>query len=250
MIKTQMIMGMPIIVQIEDEVTNEQIFQDVFSYLTYVDNKFSTYKSDSEISKINSGLILEENYSEDMKLIFKLAKKTKEQTNGYFDILNPKGYLDPSGIVKGWAISNASKIIEKSSYKNFCVYAGGDIQTKGHFKNNTSWKIGIQNPFDTQKIVKTVNLTGQGIATSGNYVRGNHIYCPHNPNIILDDIVSLTVVANDVFEADTLATAAYAMGKDGITFLSKIKNIHAYSIDKFGIATMTEGFKQFVDSIK
>lgn len=243
-----MIMGMPIIVQIEDEFVKEQDFEQVFQYLNYVENKFSVYKKDSEISKINDGKITKQVYSEDVNCIFELARKTKQETNGYFDILTPKGSIDPSGVVKGWAIYKASKILEENSFENFCVYAGGDIQTKGFFKNN-KWKIGIQNPFDAQKIVKSVSLSGEGIATSGNYVRGNHIYNPLSPNKQISDIASVTIIGPNVLEADRFATAIFAMGENGINFLEKNQFLEGYVIDKNGMATMTSGFQKYVDEV-
>ena len=74
------------------------------TYFEYIDRTFSTFKPDSEISKINRGEIIEKDWSEDMKVIFELAEKTKNETDGYFDIVDNNGKYNPSGIVKGWAI--------------------------------------------------------------------------------------------------------------------------------------------------
>src|SRR5689334_7050238 len=100
--QTRLIMGMPITIEIVDEQATPKNIQEIFRYFIYIDTIFSTYKKESEISKINKKEITEEQYSADMKTILRLAKQTKKETDGYFDIVH-NGYIDPSGIVKGWA---------------------------------------------------------------------------------------------------------------------------------------------------
>lgn len=245
--QTQIIMGTPVIIEIRDEEAKEELFKEVFDYFKYVDQKFSTYKEDSEITAINKKKIGMEDISSDMETVFKLSDETKNLTNGYFDIITPEGSYDTSGLVKGWSIYNASKILEKNGVKNFTVEAGGDIQVSGKNKEGSAWCIGIQNPFNKKReVVKKVYLDdNNGIATSGNYVRGGHIYNPKDKNDKLGDIVSLTVIGPNVFEADRYATAAYAMGKGGIFFIEELVGFEGYSIDKNGIATMTTGFDKY-----
>lgn len=239
-------MGTPIIVEIHDDESRPELFEEVFDYFRYVDQKFSTYKDDSEITAINKKEIKENNFSDDMKLVFKLSEETKKITNGYFDILTPNGSYDPFGLVKGWSIFNASHILKNKGIKNFYVEAGGDIQVSGKNNKNEKWCIGIQNPFNKKReVVKKVYLEDNGIATSGNYVRGQHIYNPKNKIDKLDEIVSFTVIGPNIFEADRLATAVYAMGKEGIFFIENLNDFEGYMIDKNGIATMTTGFNKY-----
>src|SRR5689334_2552060 len=105
--QTRLLMGMPITVEIVDPPATEQSLEAVYAYFEYVDEKFSTYKATSEITAINQKKLALKQSSDDMRLIFALAKQTHQETNGYFDILRD-GLYDPSGIVKGWAIYNAA----------------------------------------------------------------------------------------------------------------------------------------------
>ena len=73
----------------------------------------------------------------------------------------------------------------------------------------------------TNEIVKKLSIENKGIATSGTYARGEHIYNPKNPSEAIESIVSLTVIGPNIYEADRFATACFAMGKDGIYFLEK-----------------------------
>lgn len=243
--ETRIVMGVPVTVEIVDLAKDNTIFEQIFSYFTYVDKKFSTYKKSSETTLINEGKINPKDYSKDMQTVLKLSEKTKHETNGFFDVW-VNGRLDPLGLVKGWAILNAAKKLKKEGIKNFFVDAGGDIQFSGKNEKGKPWQIGIRNPFNIKQIVKVVNLKNKGIATSGTYIRGKHIYNPKKNFSPADEIISLTVIGPNVYEADRFATAAFAMGNKGIIFIENLKDFEGYSIDKKGIAIKTSGFNQFI----
>jgi len=275
--QTHLIMGMPVVIQIIEahpfersssspqtpqggiveklspQADVNKIIENVFEYFTYVDNTFSTYKDDSEIMRINRKELDLKNASADMQMIFRLAEQTKNETNGYFDIVNRGGKYDPSGIVKGWAIQNVARIIGDSGFTNYYVEAGGDIQVNGLNDEGEKWAIGIKNPFNQNENVKVVKLTNEGIATSGTYIRGQHIYDPHDKKQEFDDIISLTVIGPNIYEADRFSTPAFAMGRKGIEFIEGLnkpdepRRFEGYMIDSKGIATMTNGFENYID---
>jgi thiamine biosynthesis lipoprotein len=239
---TRIIMGMPITIEIVgDDVSSD--LENSFSYFSGVDERFSTYKDTSEISKINRNEISEDLWSSEMREVFEIAERTKDETNGYFDIKRPDGLIDPSGIVKGWAIHNVAQQLQKAGRDNFYIDAGGDIALAGKNSAGNDWSVGIRNPFKQDEIVKVMYPRLRGVATSGAYIRGQHIYNPHVPTRVLNEIVSITVVAADILEADRFATAAFAMGRDGIQFVEKMPGLEGYMIDVSGTATMTSGFE-------
>jgi len=215
--KTEIIMGMPITVEVVDNITNGD-FEDIFSYFKEVDEKYSTYKSTSEISQINNGLPSKK-WSREMKLVLDSCEQTKKSTNGYFNISHD-GKLDPSGLVKGWSINNAAQILIGKGIANFYIEAGGDIQVSGTNSDNKPWEIGIRNPFNISEIIKIIQLSNEGVATSGTYIRGQHIYNPVDKDQTTSSVKSLTVIGPNVYEADRFATAAFAMGEKGISFIS------------------------------
>lgn len=238
-------MGMPVSVEIVDAAACEEDFDDVYDYFSQVDERFSTYKPNSEISRINRGEIQTVDFSAEMREVFELSELTKQQTNGYFDIRNAE-IIDPSGLVKGWAIHNAAKLLAARGFRHFYVDAGGDVQVSGKNEQGMPWQVGIRSPFNQQEIVKAVQLDSQGIATSGTYVRGDHIYNPNDKTGIDDQVASLTVIGPNVYEADRFATAAFAMGAEGINFIESVPGLEGYSIDHHGIATYTSGFETFI----
>ena len=235
---------MPIEVEIVGDDVGD-IIDEGFEYLISVDERFSTYKQESEISRFNRAEIGENALSNEMKEVFALAEKTKKETRGYFDIRRPDGTIDPSGIVKGWAIHNVAAIIRKAGHKDFFVNAGGDIAMEGKNAIGEEWSVGIRSPFNTTEIVKVLYPKGKGVATSGSYVRGAHIYNPLAPEDELKEVMSITVIGPNVFEADRFATAAFAMGKSGIRFIENLPGLEGYMIDKGGVATFTSGFSSY-----
>ena len=243
---TRLSMGMPITVAIvgTDE-TALAATEEVFAYFDFVDRRFSTYKPTSEVMRVNRNECSLDSISDELAEVLELSEQTKQETNGYFDITLPDGTIDPSGLVKGWAIYNAAQLLYACGYENFFIDAGGDIQSSGVNDAGNAWSVGIKNPFKQDEIVKVVYPRGRGVATSGTYIRGDHIYNPHDSALAIKDIVSLTVIGKNVYEADRFATAAFAMGKDSINFIESRDDLAGYMIDAGGVATMTSNFNQY-----
>lgn len=241
----RVIMGMPVQLEIVDAAATLHDYERIFDYLKSIDERFSTYKDDSEISRINRGEIAQDEYSELMKEVFMRAADTKARTGGYFDIAIPEGIIDPSGLVKGWAIARAAQMLSDAGFKDFYIEIAGDIQTRGMNAEGKEWSIGVRNPFARDEVVKIVYPHGAGIATSGTYERGSHIYDPHVSAARPSTYASLTVIGPDIYEADRFATAAFAMGAAALPFIESLAGFEAYAIDHTGTAHMTSGFDSY-----
>ena len=243
--QTEVIMGMPITIEIVDtDAANH--FATIFNYFRAVDDRYSTYKETSEISQINRGLPTKK-WSDEMSQVLALCEETKQETHGYFDIMY-HGKRDPSGLVKGWSIRNAASQLREAGVDNFYIEAGGDIEVNGRNMQGMIWSVGIRNPFDMNEIVKSLRIAAGGVATSGTYIRGQHIYDPHHPDELIDEVKSLTVIGPDVYDADRFATAAFAMGLRGIEFIAATPGLEGYMIDKDKTATYTNGFERYIDT--
>jgi len=241
--QTKIIMGMPITIEIVGSDVAPH-FKMLFDYFRTVDARYSTYKKNSEISKINRGLP-KSKWSSEMQEVLELCEQTRSDTKGYFNISH-HGQLDPSGLVKGWAIANAANRLLIKRVNNFYIEAGGDIQVSGKDAAHKSWTVGIRNPFNVAEIIKTIAIDSQGVATSGTYIRGQHIYNPFLPETSIDHVKSLTVIGPNIYEADRYATAAFAMGKSGIGFIESVAGLEGYMVTDDQQATYTSGFERFV----
>jgi thiamine biosynthesis lipoprotein len=242
--QTRLLMGMPITVEVVDAGVHPDDLDRVFTHFTWIDETFSTYKASSEISRLNRGELRESECSADMHAILALAERTKRETDGYFDI-ERDGVRDPSGIVKGWAIQCAAQLLRDDGRRNFYVEAGGDAQVCG-MKHGELWRVGIRNPFNRDENVKILSVSDCGVATSGTAIRGQHIYDPHHPDQPLLAVASITVIGPNVVDADRFATAAFAMGREGIRFIQTLPSYEGYMIDAEGRATYTAGLERYV----
>jgi thiamine biosynthesis lipoprotein len=245
--QTRLLMGMPITVEVVDAGEASAVAAEIaraFASFAEVDERFSTYKASSEVSRLNRGELATAEMSDDLRTILALAEQTKRETGGYFDVWRD-GVCDPSGIVKGWAIQRAANLLAGAGWRNYYVDAGGDIQVAGT-KDGRPWRVGIRNPFNRSENVKILEISDRGVATSGTAIRGHHIYDPHKPDRPIEEIVSTTVIGPNVYEADRFATAAFAMGRRGIHFIERLPDCEGYMIDAEARATYTSGFERYV----
>ena len=130
---------------------------------------------------------------------------------------------------------------------SFCIEAGGDIEARGANDEGLPWAIGIRSPFDPSKLVRKLLMSNRGIATSGTYIRGEHIYNPRTGGKA-NEIASLTVIGDNAYEADRIATAAFAMGHAGVEFVAGREGLDAYMVDWSGMATFTPGFARYTET--
>lgn len=236
-------MGMVTVVEIVDQ-ADVKDFEDIFAYFDHVNRVFSPFKKDSEVSRFGRREITEAEASPELKEVLALAEQTKRDSGGYFDVWH-EGKFDPSGIVKGWAIHQSAEKLRAKGFKNFYVEAGGDIEVAGSNSKGQPWRIGLRHPFDKSKLTHILSLSRGGVATSGTYQQGQHIYNPYRPGI-RNDLVSLTVVGPDIYEADRIATAAFAMGQAGLRWLETKTRLQGLAITSNGTLEMTGGLKKFL----
>jgi FAD:protein FMN transferase len=222
--QVEFIMGMPITVDIPS-CDDTQVFDSVFKRLRAIDERFSPYKNDSELCRFQKKEIQEKKLSAEFKKIMSACEDAKKQTGGFFSAYF-SGKYDPSGYVKGWAISEAGKVIEKNGFKTYCIGAGGDILARSD--SGKIWNIGIQDPTDKTKLADTISGKNIAVATSGNYERGKHIMDPKTGRPA-DTFLSVSIIGPDIIMADILATACFAAGN--IELLDKMfKNYKALTI--------------------
>jgi len=186
------VMGMP--VRVEGSVDAAR----VFSWLRWVDATFSTYRPDSEVSRLDRGELREPHPL--VRSVLERCDELRRETGGLFDV-RAGGRLDPSGYVKGWAVQRAAAF----GRGRFLIDAGGDVVLRG------SWRVGIRHPYERDRLAAALTLSDCAVATSGAYERGPHILDPRTRRPAAG-LSSVTVVGRDLGTADAYATAAFAAG--------------------------------------
>jgi thiamine biosynthesis lipoprotein len=204
---------MPIVVDLRDEPADEQALDQLFDWLCLVDATFSTYKGDSEISRLNRGELVLADATSDVQEVLARCDELREETSGYFDARFDGGSVDPSGLVKGWSVDRAAAILNDAGLRNYAINAGGDIRLRGGALPDTVWRVGIQHPGVREGVAAIVEGDDLAVATSGEYARGQHVLDPHTGRPP-SGVLSVTITGPDLATADAYATAAFAMGAE------------------------------------
>lgn len=173
--------------------------------------------------------------------------------------------LDCSAIAKGYGVDCVAKLFDRKGIRNYMVDIGGELMTKGMNPNQESWRIGINKPVDdslsvNQDIQTVIEITGKGLATSGNYrnfyYKGGEKYAhtidPRTGYPVQHNILSATVVAGNCATADAFATSFMVLGLDSAKAVcASHPELDAYFIctsdddDKMNIY-FTEGMKKYL----
>ena len=234
-------MGMPIVVDVRDEI-DDRVLDDVFAWFRFVDLTFSTYKDDSEISRLNRGDLPLADAHPDVREILDLCEAMRVSTNGYFDAraMAPAG-IDPSGVVKGWSVDRAADLLAAAGVHNYAVNAGGDMRVVGRAVPELEWRIGIEHPLQHDKVAAVIATNDRAVATSAAYARGDHVLNPHT-GLPPEDVLSVTVAGPVLAVADAYATAAFAMGEAGPPWTAHLSGYEALTIMSDGRVLSTAGF--------
>jgi thiamine biosynthesis lipoprotein len=218
----------------------EAAFAQLMTWLRDVDRRFSTYRDDSEISRIDRGELPFAAASSDVQWVIERCAALRAETGGAFDE-RAGGRLDPSALVKGWAVQRGAEILSAEGLTDFSLNAGGDVVVRGGALPARAWRVGIQHPHDRSAIAATIEVSDMAVATSGAYERGGHVVDPRT-GAAPSDVLSVTVVGPDLGVADAYSTAAFALGADGPQWTLGLDGYEAMTILGGGRVLRTPGF--------
>jgi len=217
----------------------------VIAWLHRVDALFSTYRPDSDVSRLRAGELTVAQADAAVREVLDLCQDYDSRTGGFFSAHLPGG-LDPTGLVKGWAIERASELLREHGSGNHMVNGGGDMQLAGQSAPGRPWKVGISDPFDTSRIVAVVTGRDFAVATSGVGERGPHIVDPHSGEAARE-LASVSVVGACLTGVDAYATAAFAMGPAALDWIEAQPGLEGLVIAADGSSRHTRRFPDLVD---
>lgn len=233
-------MGTVFTIDIRDAGWWDEAIADAVAWLHHVDAVFSTYKDGSDISRIRRRELAVDDADPDVATVLDLCAAVETETGGWFTT-SPAGVLDPTGLVKGWAVEQASRLLVARGSHNHSINGGGDIQLAGEAAPGQVWTVGISDPLDGNRVLTTVTGRDFAVATSGVAERGAHILDPHTA-APADSLASVTIVGRSLTRVDAYATAAFAMGVDALGWIEARPGCDAFIVFPDGTAACTSGF--------
>ncbi|MDQ3734117.1 MAG: FAD:protein FMN transferase [Actinomycetota bacterium] len=234
------VMGTVFSIHVLDEGDWKAAIAEVVADLHWVDETFSTYRSDSEISRLGRGEVRLRDCSSAVTEVLGLCADVQAATDGYY-AATMRGVLDPSGLVKGWAIARASATLNAAGASSHAVNGGGDMQVVGFRSGGRLWRVGISHPLEPGCLATVVEGRDLAVATSGVAERGCHIIDPRTgrpPH----GLASITVTGPGITLVDAYATAGYAMGPASRQWLEELEGYEAFAVAEDGSAWATAGF--------
>jgi thiamine biosynthesis lipoprotein len=242
------VMGMPISLALRGRHTDDAAARDawaqVMTDLRWVDVVFSTYREDSYVSRLRRGEVGLDDCPVEVAEVLELAAIAEHDSGGAFSVWLPgpdgSPVLDPSGVVKGWAAELASSALRLLDDTDFCLSAGGDIVCRTVDETRAPWRIGIEHPHDTGRLVAVVPVRSGGVATSGTAHRGQHLVDARTGEVP-HGVAQVTVVAASLTSADIDATAAYALGSAAADWLEHRPGRTGLVVWSDGSTTTTSG---------
>lgn len=173
--------------------------------------------------------------------------------------------IDFNSLGKGYAIDLIGKMLDKKGAKNYIIEVGGEILTKGKNTHKVKkWTVAIDSPVqdsDERQYIELITLENKAMATSGNYRKfrvdpetGDHYVHILNAKTgypMKNNVLSVSVVADNCMKADAYATAFMVMPYDKTkALLSKLTDVDAYVVskDEYGNIQkyITKGFQDLI----
>jgi thiamine biosynthesis lipoprotein len=139
--------------------------------------------------------------------------------------------IDMSAIGKGYAADRVAALLVSLGFDSFLVEVGGELSVRGMNSKGKPWAIGIEAPLaNARKPHMVVHLTDTAMATSGDYrnffeANGklySHTIDTRTGRPVTHTLASVTVVDEQGWRADALATALLVMGpEEGMAFAER-----------------------------
>jgi len=169
------VMGMPISLALRGRHTDDDIARSAWaatlSQLREVDRMFSTYRRDSFVTRLDRCEITVDDCPAEIYEVLALGETASRESGGAFNIRRPgrdgELRLDPSGVVKGWAVERVAAPWQALADTDFCLSAGGDMTCRTLRPDAGPWRIGVEDPADPARILAVIPVSTGAVATSG-----------------------------------------------------------------------------------
>lgn len=165
--------------------------------------------------------------------------------------------LDLGGIAKGYAADEVKEITEKHNVNSAFINLGGNVLVIGNKVDGSKWKVGIQDPRQGRgSVMAIIEASDKTIVTSGNYERYfeedgkvyHHILDPDTGYPADTNLLSVSIVSDNSFDADALSTSVYILGLEkGMKFIENMEEVEVMFITNELEVYLSSGLKDKIE---
>lgn len=200
---------------------------------------FSTWDPHSPVSRLRRGAAALSELPAEVAEVLDLCEEARHASGGWFDPWAIAGGVDPTGLVKGWAVERALAVLRDAGMQAAMVNGGGDIAVFGAPAPGQRWRAGIRHPWRAGALAAILEVTA-AVATSGSYERGPHLLSPFTGEPA-SRAASATITGPSLALADAFATALAVGGDEVLTIIGGLDGYAGYLIRPDGSEADTGG---------
>ncbi len=204
------------------------------------DATFSTWDAQSPVSRLRRGAARLSEMPAEVAEVLEMCENARRVSGGWFDPWAMPAGVDPTGLVKGWAVERALAVLSEAGTEAAMVNGGGDIAVFGAPAAGGAWRVGIGHPWRAGALAAILEVSA-AVTTSGSYERGPHLLDPFT-GLRVSRAASATVTGPSLALADALATAM-AVGGDEV--LGIVAGLDGYA----GYLTRPDGSEAYTSDI-
>lgn len=176
-------------------------------------------------------------------------------SNGKLTKDNEAVRIDLGGIAKGYAVSEATKVLKQKGVTSAIIDTGGDVYALGK-RGKKLWRIGIKDPRG-EDVLGYVEVEDLAVMGSGDYERFfinagkryHHIFNPKT-GYPTEGVIAVTIIYNDPLLAQPLTKIPFVLGaKKGLEFLDKIPDMEVIIVTASGEKLYSSGLKHALNSV-
>ena len=161
----------------------------------------------------------------------------------------PVKEIDTGSFLKGYAVEEAKKVLAENGIKNGFISSISSISTVGGKADGTPWRVGVQNPEFSDKLLGIAELDGKALGVSGDYqtyveINGKkyHHIMNKDTGYPFEDKKLVAVICDSAFMADLYSTTFFSMSTEEIFNFAENSNIDVLVVDKDNIQKTTKSF--------
>jgi thiamine biosynthesis lipoprotein len=176
-------------------------------------------------------------------------------SNGKVEKRKEEIRIDLGGIAKGYAVTQAVKVLKAEGVSSALLDAGGDVYALGK-RGGKFWKVGIRSPRG-EDLLGYVEAEDLAVMGSGDYERFflkdgkryHHIFDPKT-GYPAEGVSGTTLIHPDPLVADAWNTAIFVLGpQKGLEMVEKMPAMEAIMVTTAGETLYSSGLKNALKAV-